>query len=49
MTTTTAPLGLGRQGNLATGWFNGRLDQLRIWKGRELNQSEITNIYNTLY
>jgi hypothetical protein len=49
MSTTTASLWLGRQGNVAASWFNGRLDQLRIWKGRELNQTEITDIYNTLY
>ncbi len=49
MTNTTAGVILGRQGNIAVGFLNGRLDQTRIWKGRELTQSEITNIYNTLY
>jgi hypothetical protein len=49
MSTSTASLWLGRQGNLAASFFNGRLDQLRIWKGRELNQTEITDMYNTFY
>ena len=49
MSTSTASLWLGRQGNVGASWLNGRLDQTRIWKGRELNQTEITNIYNTLY
>ena len=49
MSNTTAPVILGRQGNIALGYFNGRLDQTRIWKARELTQTEITNIYNNLY
>jgi hypothetical protein len=49
MTNTTAGVVLGRQGNTAAGYLNGRLDQTRFWKGRELTQSEITNIYSTLY
>ena len=49
MTNTTAGVILGRLGSVASGYLNGRLDQTRIWKGRELTQSEITNIYNTLY
>jgi len=49
MTNTTAGVVLGRQGNIAAGFLNGRFDQTRFWKGRELTQSEITNIYNTLY
>lgn len=49
MTNTTAPIALGRQGNNAGTWLNARLDQTRFWKGRELTQSEITYIYNTLY
>jgi len=49
MSTSTASLWIGRQGNVGASWLNGRLDQTRIWKGRELNQTEITDIYNTLY
>jgi len=49
MANTTAGVILGRLGSAASGYLNGRLDQTRIWKGRELTQSEITNIYNTLY
>ena len=40
---------LGRQGNNLGVYLNARLDKARIWKGRELTQSEITNMYNTLY
>lgn len=46
---TSAGLVLGRIGNSSSGYFNGRMDKLRIWKGRELTQTEITNIYNTQY
>lgn len=49
MTNTTAGVVLGRLGNIAAGFLNGRLDQTRIWKGRELTPTEITDIYNTLY
>lgn len=49
MSNTIAPLWLGRQGNLAASFFIGRLDQTRIWKGRVLNQTEIDEIFNTLY
>jgi hypothetical protein len=49
MSNTTAGVILGRLGSAASGYLNGRLDQTRIWKGRELTQSEITNIYTTLY
>lgn len=46
---TTAGVILGRLGSAASGYFNGRLDQTRIWKGRELTSTEITDMYNTLY
>ncbi len=49
MTNTTAGVVLGRQGNIATNFLNGRLDQTRIWKDRELTAAEIANIYTTLY
>ena len=49
MTNTTAGVVFGRLGSAASGYLNGRLDQTRIWKDRELTQSEITDIYNTLY
>jgi hypothetical protein len=49
MINTTANVVLGRQGNASGNFFNGRLDQMRIWKGRELSASEVTDIFNTLY
>lgn len=49
MLNTTANVVLGRQGNVAAGFFNGRLDQTRFWKGRELTPVEVLDIYNTLY
>ena len=27
--------------------FNGQMDELHLWKGRELSASEVTDIYNT--
>jgi hypothetical protein len=49
MPNTVATVKLGRDGTAANNQLQGRLDQTRIWKGRELSASEITDIYNTLY
>jgi hypothetical protein len=49
MANTSAGVVFGRQGNTGAGFLNGRLDQTRIWNGRELSASEVTDIYNTLY
>lgn len=49
MSNTTAGVILGRLGSAASGYLNGRLDQTRIWKGRELTSGEVSNIYTTLY
>lgn len=40
---------LGRQGNNAGTFITARIDNTRIWKGRELNATEITDMYNTFY
>lgn len=49
MPNTVATVKFGRLGEAANNQLVGRLDQTRIWKGRELSASEITEIYNTLY
>lgn len=49
MINTSANVILGRQGNVSSGFFNGRMDKLRAWKNREMSSTEITNIYNTQY
>ena len=49
MPNTVATVKLGRIGGATTNQLVGRIDQTRIWKGRELNQTEITEIFNTPY
>jgi hypothetical protein len=29
-----------------TNWFDGKIDEIGIWKGKELSGSEITDLYN---
>jgi hypothetical protein len=49
MSNTNTPLYIGRSGGATPRRFGNRLDNFRIWKNRQLTQSEITNIYTTLY
>lgn len=49
MSNTATPLYIGRSGGATPRRFGNRLDNFRIWKNRQLTQSEITNIYTTLY
>jgi len=45
MVNTTAPVTIGKQGNVGSSYFTGQLDQLRIWKGKALNSAEVSKIY----
>lgn len=49
MSNTNTPLYIGRSGGATPRRFGNRIDNFRMWKNRLLTQTEITNIYNTLY
>jgi hypothetical protein len=45
MANTNAPVTFGRLGDVGSGYFNGQLDQFRVWKGKALNSAEVSKIY----
>ena len=49
MSNTTQPVILGQQSDDLTGAnrYSGKMDILRIWKGYEVTESEITTLYNS--
>jgi len=49
MNNTATPLYIGRSGGATPRRFGNRLDNFRMWKGRQLSGTEILNIYTTLY
>lgn len=38
---------IGRANWVGTGYLNGRIDEMAIWKNRELNATEVAELYNT--
>ncbi len=46
MPITSQTATIGRANWTATGYLNGRLDEMAIWKNRELNATEVAELYN---
>ena len=39
-------IGSRRVSNSSNNWFDGKLDEIGVWKGRVLNSTEVSDIYN---
>lgn len=45
MSSTTQPLIIGKSG-VTGGFYNGKIDEIAIWKDRELTATEVSQLYN---
>lgn len=47
MPISSQPLIVGRSGSSSSLFYNGKIDEIAIWKNRELNATEVAELYNT--